>query len=96
MRYKLICPNLKYIDHLSNPINSEYELCVMMKTIWCRETKSKSFQDLADKLNYESEEDYVYTNLNALSNLCSMFVLTVEDTMPNKFQMFLGYSSLLS
>jgi hypothetical protein len=61
-------------------IESIPELRRLIKSLWCKETGSKSFQDWADGLNEEfaGESDATYSKDDAIDNMANLITLNID------------------
>ncbi|MDR1459889.1 MAG: hypothetical protein LBI60_06715 [Bacteroidales bacterium] len=61
-------------------IESIPDLRRLIKSLWCRETGSKSFQDWADSLNEElsGESETTYSKDHAIDNMANLITLNID------------------
>ncbi len=92
--FKLLLPNGNVITNATvinsgkTVINSNADLCKLIKNIWKKETCSTSFTEWATSLNESGEYEGTFTKYDALDNLCSLFQLNINGQHVNLYSFF--------
>lgn len=87
MKFKLLLPTGQVMTNNTvitkggklSPITNEIELCKLIKAHRCKYSGVKSFTQWANELNEDGECGTGYTKEDALSNLCSMYHLNIDE-----------------
>jgi hypothetical protein len=83
--FKILMPNGNVINQTTIlnggklVLDSEEKLCKFIKSLWCKETGSKGFQEWADALNETGDYEGKFFKQDGLDNLASTYTLNIND-----------------